>query len=166
MTSVNTFFASSGSPTAGVSTARKTPTAFDINSKEFGPTAATAIGVAAAATDAASATYSFSSEAMKKLGNMADSAIDTVENAFSGVGKELSSIGNTIENDAKKAYNAVSDTVSTVVDKVEGAASSVEDELSPVTTAIGNAASYVKDELASAADSATHFIAAGLNALA
>lgn len=166
MSSVNNFLTSSGGSTAGVSAARKPPTAFDINAKEFGPTAATVIGVAAAATDAASDTVSFSSAGLKKLGDMAESAINTVENAVTSVGKEFSSIGNTIENDVKKAYNAVSDTVSSVADKVEGAASSVEDEVSSVASSIGDAASYVKDGLNSMADTATHYIAAGFNALA
>jgi phage-related protein len=166
MSSVNTFLTPSSASTAGVSAARKTPTAFDINSQEFGPAGATMVGVAAAATDAASETVSFSGTALKKLGEMAGSAIDSVENAFTGAGKELSSIGNAIENDVKKAYGAVSDTVSSVASKVESAASSAEDEVSSVASSIGDAASYVGDGISSAADTVTHYIAAGLNALA
>jgi phage-related protein len=166
MSSVNSFLPSSNGASPAVSSARKTPTAFEINSKEFGPTAATAIGVAAAATDAASATVSFSDAALKKLSDIAQPVVDGIENAVSSVGKEFSSIGHTIENDVKKAYGAVSDTVSSVAAKAEGVASSVEDEVSSIASSLGNAASYVKDEVSSAADTATHYIAAGLNALA
>jgi phage-related protein len=166
MTSVSSFLSPTIAGFSGVGSTSKTPTAFDINAGEFGPTVASAIGVAAAATDAASATYSFSDEGLKKLSDLATSAADGVENAVAGVGNTLSKIGHEVEDDVKKAYGVVKNSVSTVVSKVENAASSVEDEMGSVASAIGDAASYVKDEIASAADSAGHFLAAGVSAFA
>jgi phage-related protein len=166
MTSVSSFLSPSIAGFSGVGSTAKAPSAFDINAGEFGPTVATAIGVAAAATDAASSTYSFSDESLKKLSDLATSAVDGVESAVAGVGTTLSNIGHAVENDLKKAYGVVKNGVSTAAAKVEGAASSIEDEMGSVASAVGNAASYVKDEVASAADTAGHYFAAGVNALA
>src|SRR3978361_753326 len=104
MTSVSSFLPPSIAGYSGVSSTPKTPTAFDVNAGEFGPGIATAIGVAAAATDAASATYSFSDEGLKKFSDMANSAVDGVENAVAGIGTALSKIGSAVEDDVRKAY--------------------------------------------------------------
>jgi hypothetical protein len=134
------------------SAAKKTPTAFEINSAQFGPAAATAIGLTAAATDvmatAASATYSFSSDGLKKLSDLVGDAAQGVEGAVTGLGDELSSIGRDAEAEVKKAYGAVSDSVSSVA------------------SAVGEAASFVKDEVVSAADAAGQLLAGGISALA
>jgi hypothetical protein len=166
MTSVSSFLPPSIAGYSGVSSTPKTPTAFDVNAGQFGPTVATAIGVAAAATDAASATYSFSDEGLKKISDLASSAVDGVENAFSSAGTTLSNFGHSVENDLKKAYGVVKDSMATAASKAEDMASSVEDEVSSVASAVGDAASYVKDEMVSAADNVGHFLAAGVSALA
>jgi len=165
MTSINSFLPSASSSNIAASGVKKTPTAFDINSAEFGPTAATAIGVAATATDAVGSTVSFSKEGLSKLVDMADSAVDSVENAISGAGKELSTLGHDIADEFKKAYGAVEHTASSVVSAVEDAASTVENAVSSAASAVGDAATYVKDGVSAVADKASYYAAAGLGAL-
>ena len=165
MTSISSFLPSASSSTTAANGIKKTPTAFEINSKEFGPTAATAIGVADAATEAVGSTVSFSEQGLSKLADLAGSAVDSVESAISGVGDSLSTLGHDVADEFKKAYGAVEHTVSSVVSAVEGAASSVEDSVSSVASAVGDAASYVKEEVTAAADKVTFYAAAGLNAL-
>jgi phage-related protein len=164
MNSINSFF-SPLSTSTGVTATRKTPSAFDVNSAEFGPTAAAAIGVAAVATDAASATLSLSNAGLQKFSDFASPVIDTVENAFSAVGNEATSLVHDVEDGMKKAYGAVADTVSSVVSKVEHVASSIEDDVSSVASAVGNAATSLKDGVESIADSAGHYLAVGVSAL-
>jgi phage-related protein len=163
---------------------RKMPTAFDVNSQEFGPVAATAIGVAAAATDAAGATVSFSSEGLKRLADLGNSAESAVEGVFTGIGNEISSLGHDVKDGVEKAYHAVENTFSSAVGSVEGAISSVEDSvssglsavksaiitpvedsISSVASAVGDAASYVTDEVSAAASKAAGYISLGVSAL-
>jgi phage-related protein len=165
MTSISSFLPSASNSTTAANGVKKTPTAFDINAKEFGPTAATAIGVAAAATDAVGSTVSFSKESLSKLADLAGSAVDGVETAITGVGDSLSTLGHDVADEFKKAYGAVEHTVSSVVSAVEDAADTLEDGVSSMASAVGDAASYVKDGVTAAADKATFYAAAGLNAL-
>jgi phage-related protein len=134
-----------------ISATSMTPTAYEINSKEFGPTAASAIdvlaGAADAATDAVSSTVSLTGEGLKRLSAFAGSAMDTVENAASGAGTELASMGRDVEADLKKAYGAVSSSVSSAVSNVEDFASSVGSGLASVASAAGDVVSFLKNEI-------------------
>jgi phage-related protein len=143
---------------SGVGSTSKTPTAFDINAGEFGP-------AVASASDGTSTSYSFSDESLKKLSDLANSAVDGIENAASDVGTAISNVGHAIGDDVKKAYGAVKNSVASIASKAENAASSLEDDASSVASAVGDAALYVKDEFVSAADSASHYLAAGVSAL-
>jgi phage-related protein len=143
MTTISSFLPSF----SGTTSANRTPTPYEINARQFGPVGATAIGVAAQATDMASATATFSADGLKKLSDLAGSAVDSVEGAISEVGDGLASIGHTIADDATKAYRAVADTANAVV------------------SGIGDAVQSVEDGVASAASSAAGYVALGISAL-
>ena len=75
----------------------KRPTDFEVNSKEFGPVAASAISAAARATDAASSTVSLSTDGLKRLaddiGEAWDGAVNYVEDAVDGVENGIAHLG-------------------------------------------------------------------------
>jgi phage-related protein len=135
-----------------VSATSTTPTAYTVNSQEFGPTAASVIdlaaGAASAVTGAVGSTVSITEEGLKRLSDFAGSAVDTVEDAVSGVGTALSSIGRDVEADVKKVYGAVSNSVSSAVSNVEDFASNVGDDLASVGSAAGDVVSFIKAEVA------------------
>jgi phage-related protein len=134
-----------------VSATSATPTAYAINAKEFGPAAASAIGLAAGAAavaaNAVNSTVSITGEGLKRLSDFAGSAVATVENAVSGAGTELSAIGRDVEADVKKAYGAVSDTASNVVSNAEDFTSALGGDLASVASAAGDLVSFVKAEI-------------------
>jgi phage-related protein len=156
VSSINTI--SSSGALGQVSSPKKTPSAFEINSKEFGSTAATAIDAAATAVDAASSTVSFSTEGLKRLSSMAGSAVDAVEGAMSDLGSEISSLARDATDEVKKAYHAVESSISSVVTGVESAVTSVEDTVSSAVTA-------VEDGISSVVNKTAGYAALGVSAL-
>ena len=94
-------------PVASGLTPRKQLGSFEVNAREFGPVAATAIGAVQAGATAAETVYEFSTESLSKLGQAAEQAVDQVVDAV------------------EDGYEAVSDTLGDIVDGVGDAAQSV-----------------------------------------
>lgn len=90
----------------------KTP--FELNSDAFGPVAASAIGLAQVAADAASSTVTFSEQALQSLSNTAHEAVNAVEDVASEVGQAVGT-----------AYHSVTDAGSSAMSAVGQAASSL-----------------------------------------
>lgn len=120
---------------------------FEINSKQFGPVAASVIGAADLASDAASAVYSFSSESLRQLGQGADAAYDAIGQAVDQLGE--------LDDLAIEATMAL----------VDGAGELVDTIVEPVATAaqaVGDAVSDTVEELGSALGSVAGYATLGL----
>lgn len=138
-----------------ISSQCRTPSAFEVNSKAFGPTAAAAIGVAAKAADVASATVSFSSDGLQRLaseiGGAWDGAVDAVGDAVDSVEDGIASLGHGAMDMVTDAYQSVEDGVESVADSVEHAYDEAADVVggaydsvkSGLSSAVGTAAGYV-----------------------
>jgi phage-related protein len=145
-----------------ISSPCRTPTAFEVNSKTFGPTAAAAIGVAAKATDAVSSTVSFSSDGLQRLageiGEAWDGAVDAVGDAVDSVEDGIAGLGH-------GAMDAVTDAYHSIEGGVESVADSVEHVYDEATDAVGDAFSSVKSGLSSAVGTAAGYVSMLASAL-
>lgn len=125
---------------------------FEINSREFGPVAAGAIGAAQTVRDAGQTLYSFSAAGLDKLSQAASEAStavseglgDAVELAGDGVAAitgGLTQLAEVVEQTASEVAGTVSRTSSEVVDSVKSAASQTLDTLAEAgSTVAGYAA--------------------------
>jgi phage-related protein len=134
-----------------VSSSCRTPTAFEVNSKTFGPTAAAAIGIAAKATDAVSSTVSFSSDGLGRLASEIGEAVDSVQDGISSLGHG--------------AMDAVGSAYQSVEDGVESAVDSVEHVYDEAADAVGDALTSVKNGLSSAVGTAAGYVSMLASAL-
>jgi len=80
---------------------------YTINAGLYGPVVASAIGVANAAADSASAICSFSAESLGKLGDMADAGYDAVGTALSDTGNAVESAFDSVTNGFTQLYSDV-----------------------------------------------------------
>lgn len=120
---------------------------FEINSREFGPVAAGAIGAAQTVRDAGQTLYSFSAAGLDKLSQAASEAGaavgeglgDAVELASDGVAAitgGLTQLAEVVEQTASEVAGTVSRTSSEVVDSVESAASQTLDTLAEASSTV------------------------------
>jgi phage-related protein len=177
VSSINSIFAQTPYTPAGAPNTRMTP--FEVTSKEFGPVAASAAEATAVVTDAASAGYSFSTESLKRLADLASTAVhdvstawsaslktvgdavDGVENIVHEASSDLSSLENGVKNTAIRAYQTVEDSAASAVSSVDDAITAVQDFVSPVTSTLENMASAVTDGVNGAANSLTSYLSLG-----
>lgn len=87
---------------------------FEINSKEFGPVAATAIGVTQAAEEAAGTVCSISSSGLHKLGALAEDGVELLEDAAQAVYSPVAKAARTIGHGLSEAGSAVADAAGSV----------------------------------------------------
>lgn len=106
--------------------------AYERNAKAFGPVTASALGAADAAVEAAKSTYSFSSDALQRLG-------DSIGNGFDAVTEGLS-----------KGADVVGSAAGEVADGIAGLATRAADS-------VGEAGTYVADAVGDAIDNLEHY---------
>jgi len=82
-------------------------TAFEKNTDAYGPVVASAIGVAQAVADGASATVSLSEKAIGKLADSVHEAGDAVEHTYDAVKDTASSVYDDVADTASNVYDAV-----------------------------------------------------------
>ena len=87
---------------------------FEINSKEFGPVAAAAIGVAQATGDAAGTVCSISNTGLHKLGALAEDSVELLEDAAQTVYSPIAKAGQAIGHGLSEAGSAVADAAGSV----------------------------------------------------
>lgn len=154
---------------APLASSKACPDDYSINAGLYGPVVASAIGVANAAADSASAIVSFSAEGLEKLSDMAESgyaavgtalsdAGDTVGTAIGSVTDGITQLYTDVAAMASEGMDALGDAGRTVSDAAEEVIDSIEDGLS-------DAASTVSDAASSAADYVVLGIAAGAQAM-
>lgn len=155
MSIISSLNSSSLLPTVASNTISKSQLgSFEMNSKEFGPAAASVIGVAQAVGDAGETLATFSAESLEKLGEAATAVIngisDGVEQVANTVTDGASQLASTVSQKAELAAstvtqtatqlaNSVKQTASDIVDGVQDAASETLDTLSEFGS---NVASY------------------------
>jgi phage-related tail protein len=110
--------------------------AYERNVKAFGPVTASALGVADAAVEAAKSTYSFSSDALQRLG-------DSIGEGFDAVSDGLA-----------KGADLVSSTAGEAADGIAGLATRAADSVSEAGT-------YVADAVGDAIDNLEHYATIG-----
>lgn len=115
-------FNPSGNGNMNVPVCRAGKTPFEVNSDAYGPVAASVIGVAEAAANAASATVSFSDQALHRLSGSVQDAIGSVEDG------------------CHRVESAVESVVDGVTDAADAAASRVGNAVSSAYGAVGDAA--------------------------
>ncbi len=118
---------------------KSTKTTFERNSDAYGPVAATAIGIADAATNGASSTVTISEHAINKLADTAHDVGGVINHGVSEVESGLQSVGHAINDGfheaghaVEHAYDEVKDAATTVYNGVTHAASSVGDAVGSV----------------------------------
>ena len=143
--------------------AGKTP--FELNSDAYGPVAASVIGAAEAAANAASSTVTFSDKALQQLTTSAHDAVSTVEDAAHSVGQWLSDGVHEVESGvqqlgtlASDGYHSVEAAIGSVVDGVTDAADSA-------ASRVGHAVSSVYAALGVTLGQAASYAALGVQAL-
>lgn len=94
----------------------KTP--FELNSDAFGPVAASAIGLAQVAADAAGSTVTFSEQAWQSLSDSAHEAVSAVEGAASEVGHAVGAACQTVADAGSSAMSAVGQAASSLYSAV------------------------------------------------
>lgn len=102
-------FNPSGNGNMNVPVCRAGKTPFEVNSDAYGPVAASVIGVAEAAANAASATVSFSDQALHRLSGSVQDAIGSVEDGCHRVESAVESAASRVGNAVSSAYGAVGD---------------------------------------------------------
>lgn len=148
---------------------------YTINAGLYGPVVASAIGVANAAADSASAICSFSAESLGKLGDMADAGYDAVGTALSDTGNAVESAFDSVTNGFTQLYSDVAamandglDALGDVGQSVSNAAEEVVDSigngLSDAATAVSDAASSVVDGISTAAGNVVDLASLGVTA--
>lgn len=130
-----------GSVSSYVSSLASMPkTNYDVNSAAYGPVVAGVVGAAEAAADSVSAVVSFSAESLEKLGDVAESGLQSVTDVFGDVADAVGDAVDSVENGVVSLYNEVADMAEDTFDAVGDAASSVVDGIS---SAAGTVAAYV-----------------------
>lgn len=130
-----------GSVSSYVSSLASAPqTNYDVNCKAYGPVVAGAVGVAEAAADSVSAVVSFSAESLEKLGDVAESGLQSVTEVLGDVADAVGDAVDSAENSVVSLYNEVAEMAEDGLDAVGDAASSVADGIS---SAAGAVAAYV-----------------------
>lgn len=114
-----------------------TDSAYEANSKRFGPVVASAIGAAEATGTAASSVVNISAEGLQKLGDAIESGYDSVVSGVTSLGSGLSNLAHEGVAAVEGAYDTVADAVSSAADSVSDAASSVTDTVSSAFGTVG-----------------------------
>jgi len=131
---------------------------YEANLKEVGPTAASLIGLATTAGDAAKTTYSFSSKGLSELESAAKSAYDTVGSAIHSTIDTLGTAFHGVEDGIKDAAGEIGTLGKEGLAELEGAAQTVYDK-------VGSAATAVENGISSAAGTVAGYATMGLSAL-
>ena len=117
--------------------------AYERNVKAFGPVTASALGVADAAVEAAKSTYSFSSDALQRLGDSLGEGFDAVtEGLAKGAGAVSAATGDAVEgltDLASRAADSVGEAGTYVADTVGDALDNLEHYATIAGVAVGNA---------------------------
>jgi hypothetical protein len=113
---------------------------FEINSKEFGPVTASAIGMAQALGDAGETAYSFSAESLAALGRNAESAAESVADAVGDLATTVTEgaealVNGTVQG-ATQAVSAAKSAANQLVDGVEQAVDATLDTLGSVGSSV------------------------------
>ena len=118
---------------------------FEINSKEFGPLAASAIGTAQALTDAGETAYKFSSESLEALGRSAAGAAESALEAAGELASTVTAGAEALVNDtvqgATQAVSTAKSAANQLVDGVEQAMDETLDTLGSVGSSLAGYAS-------------------------
>jgi phage-related protein len=124
---------------------------YERNVKMFGPTAATAIGVAQAATEAVGTTVTFSAKALSELASAGKGAVtsvgDAIGDVYSALGNVVSTVGDGViaveegvTDVVKGAATAVKDSTHAVLEAVRDTADEVSSTVSAVSNTVGDVA--------------------------
>lgn len=149
---------------------------FEINSKQYGPTVATAISVADTVGDVASAVYRFSDQSLQELAKLPSEAYDVAKDAMTTVGKAVDAVEDGVES---VAHDVVS-LASKGIKQVEGAYESVEQMATSVgrtlnagltvankaTDVVSDAVTTVAKEVGTAAATVAGYAALGVGSAA
>jgi len=175
MSSISALSSNMANP--GIASTQKKPLgAFEVNSKQYGPVVATAMGVAQATGEAAHAGVSFSAEALKRLHDAGDALADAAGAAWDGTVASVHDLAQGIEQGLSDGYHSVMDEASEIGSDIQDAVQqayawgqsvehSVADAASSVTQSVEDAASAVTDTLGDIVDSAASYVAMGLSVL-
>lgn len=150
-------------------------TPYERNAKMYGPAAASAIGLADAATEAASSTVSFSSKALNELSEAGKTVVNTVSNTVSntyhalgnvvdGVEQGVKELGLGIAHLASEGADEMKSATHTAMESARDATNFVGDTVNTVASAVGDAAGTVLDAVSSAASNITDYATLGVAA--
>jgi phage-related protein len=115
-------------------------TNYEVNAKAYGPVVAGTVGIVEAAGDAVSAVCSFSAESLSKLGDAAESGLDSIGAAFSDVTDVVGDAIDSAEAGVTQLYTEVANLTKEGMQAIGDAASSAVDGISSAAGSVGVAA--------------------------
>jgi hypothetical protein len=141
---------------------------FEINSKQYGPTVATAISVADTVGDVASAVYRFSDKSLQELAKLPSEAYDVAKDAVNTVGKAVDAVEDGVESVAHDVVSLASKGIKQVematnVSKTLNAGLTVANK---ATDVVSDAVTTVAKEVGTAAATVAGCAALGVGAAA
>ena len=176
MSSINSLSRSTVNTAQAASGTAKTLGKFEINSKQYGPTVATAISVADTVGDVASAVYRFSDKSLTELAKLPGEAYDVAKDAVDTVGKAVDAVEDGVEDVAHEVVSLANKGIKQVENayhSVEQMATSVSKTLNAgltvankATDVVSDAVTYVAKEAGTAAATVAGCAALGIGAAA
>lgn len=150
---------------------------FEVNAKEYGPAAASALGVAKATSEGADAIVSFSQEGLEKMFDTFSSTYeaisdgleqvaDVIADGIEAAGATLDVAGKEVANWADTAVEGVEIAAKGIYDAGANAAEAISDGVGNVAEGAMDLTSTAVDELSSIAGSIAAYAALGVAAVA
>jgi phage-related protein len=156
MSSINSYNSATHHPTRAVIRQPEVGN-YERNVKLFGPTVATAIGAAQAATEIAGTTVTFSAEALGKLASAGKDAItsvgDAIGDVYSVIGSAVSTVGDGVMAVEEGVTDVVKGAATAVKDSTHAVLGAVRDTVDEVSSTVTSVANGVNDIATAAATS-------------